>query len=136
MSAYNYVIPYQLITPGGTASVMKTLTGDTNLETVIAVAPGATAQTGPLAVVQANMVVLIILFKATGSINGSIGGYCAITTVGTVDTINAYDGIPLIWYAHNGLTNPFTGNITSYSLADDSTGAVGGTLQISVLTNV
>lgn len=135
MSLYTYTFFNQTTTPGGVVGITEKITGDANLEQMITVAPGATAQTGPLSVVQANMVALAIIFTATGSVNGSVGGHCTLTTTGTVDTIQVYDGVPIQYYANNGVTNPFTGNITGYSLADHSTGSVGGTLQISVLTN-
>lgn len=57
----------------------------------------------------------------------------ASNTTGTQDTITLTAGIPVIWYATSGATNPFSGNVTTVYVSNPA--AVAANLKIRALQN-
>ena len=133
-----YTITQSVQTGSGVTGGSIQGSGDGVIEFDFTISAGATNQANFINIIQADIKSCILLFNATGSTGGSIGGHLTLKTNSSgspQETITLVDGVSQIYNsAPVSGTIQFSGNITEFFSTDASTGAVGGILSIRCLT--
>lgn len=132
-----YTITQSVQTGSGSVGGAIQNSGDGAIEFDFTITPGATNQANFINIIQADIKTCILVFNATGSTGGTIGGHLTLKTNSSgspQDTITLVDGVPIIYNsAPASGTVQFSGNVTEFFSTDASTGAVGGVLSIRSL---
>ena len=95
-----YTITQSVQTGSGSVGGAITNSGDGAIEFDFTIAPAAANQANFINIIQSDIKTCLLVFNATGSTGGSIGGHLTLKTNSSgspQDTITLVDGVPIIY---------------------------------------